>query len=311
MLLFWLLLAVTIELEIWLRCGTAAFADWAMGYVAEIFFSLDSLALLLLAVSSLEVPKRLVTKLMFITLVMGIASRIVCFSAHAAAHVPAMASRLYPILAGSAAVYCGLQQVCPMWAASRQKMKAEDPIMVDPTQTMAVRICRRLLGSRFCEFYDEDSEAIFVVEKGKLCMSLLGVATACAAAVVMLFSADVIAFKAQEFPDTYLNIHSSVLGLFTVRALFFCLGDMMVRADLAAKPQYGLGPVLVVCGLQFLLAGSGGISIVAAVIQAAATLVVARCVLWLRRPRKKADDGGPQEASSSSSSASFWEAIDL
>merc|ERR1719440_600587 len=41
MLLFWLMFSMTVALEIGLRCGVAAFADWSMGHLVEVFFSMD------------------------------------------------------------------------------------------------------------------------------------------------------------------------------------------------------------------------------------------------------------------------------
>jgi len=123
------------------------------------------------------------------------------------------------------------------------------------TQNAVVRGTRWMLGPRrFCEFYDEEGEAVFVVASQKTAetgVSLLGVTVLCLFTANAVLSVDVAMAKAEAVPNGLISFSSSAIALFTVRALFFVSRDIFQHYRLS---QYGVGLALLFVGAEALVA---------------------------------------------------------
>lgn len=237
LLLFWLMVATTYGCQIWLRSGFVAGTAWITGYLMELVYSIDSVFVTLLICTTLEVPRRLLAKAMFVSLLGSIFFRLLLLCGLAST---LYSLKLIPYVIGAVLVYCG--------TANITKISEES---ADVTQTTVVRSFKRLLGDRLCDFYDEDGEAMFLLSKGKVCMTLLGVVVFCILSADLLLGLDVVLAKVDAIPNSYLNFTSSIVALFTVRALFFVVRDVFCRFNLT---RAGVGMVLLFVGVELLLA---------------------------------------------------------
>lgn len=238
LLLFWILVGAGLAVEVWLRMGPTDCKRWCVGYLLEFIFSVDRVFMALLVASTLEIPRRLMAKAMFVTLLGSWALRalVILGCAPVAEH-----PRILPYLTGLWLVYCGARQVASHKGADYQ---------AGVTETLVVRVLRRLLGSRLGEYYDEEGERIFMVGKQGFCMTLLGAVIICLLASDWLLSLDVALLKSEKMTNAFLELSSSAVAAFAIRALFFVVRDVFDTHGLA---KYSLGPILIFLGVEDLI----------------------------------------------------------
>jgi tellurite resistance protein TerC len=266
-LLVWLLVAMTFGAEIWLRLGVTAAAEWATGYGMEVLFSIDTIFVNHILLATLQVPRRLLAKVMLLGLAGSIFFRLMLYSGLA----PVL-NRLHllPAFTGLVLVYCGARCMTVPYDDGEEDWS-------DVMHTKLVHWARAILGKRLCEFYDEDGESLLMVSSGKLCVTLLGVVVACQLVVNSLLCLDVVFAKVDEIPNAYLNFTSSVVALFTVRALFFVARDIFTRFELT---NAGSGFVIFFVGVELVVARavyvSAAASFVGIVVIAAMSIICSR-----------------------------------
>eukprot|EP00415_Alexandrium_ostenfeldii_P003430 UN3430 len=178
-----------------------------------------------------------------------------------------------PYIFGLWLIYCGTKQVT-----------VHEDETADVTQTAIVRTLRSFMGDRLGEFYDEEGEALVAVQKGKYCMTLLGVLVLCLLSVDFFLAFDVMLYKAEELPNPYLSFSSSALALFTVRAAFFAARDVFSRFGVV---RYGIGLVLLFMGAETLLCRAIYVNALMSCTIIAAIVVVSIFLAWVRGPCPK------------------------
>lgn len=241
LLIFWCLVAAAFCTEAWFRLGPIAGEQWVTGYFMEVLYSVDNIFVFYLVFSVFETPTRLMAKALSVTLMGGIVSRTFLFLGLASVLDSAV---VITYSFGFLLIYWGLLQA---FASEREE--------ADVTQSAAVRWLSRCMGDRLGKFYDEDGEAVFLwSECGRKGMqvTLLGPVILVLMGLDLLLSKDGALAKADRIPNAYLNIASSALALFTVRALFFALRGFFARH--AVLSRFGLGAGLVIMGARVLLA---------------------------------------------------------
>jgi len=242
LLSFWVMVAGFFCAEVWSRQGQKDGIAWASGYLLELIFSIENVFIFNLIFHTLETPRRLVRKALFVTLLGSILLRF--------AFVLGLADAIYrltflPFILGAWLVYCGTQQVAV-------RGRCEEG--ADVTQTAVVRSLRWCLGDRLGVFYDEEGEAIIVLSGKKPCklqVTLLGAAVACLLSTDLLFGPDATIVKLDVIPNMYVSVSSSVLALFTLRALFFVIRDILSHLSLA---RYCTGLILLFVGTEMMVA---------------------------------------------------------
>lgn len=236
---FWLIVALGFCTEVWVRQGQKQGIAWATGYFLEIIFSVRNIFIFNIVFHTLETPRRLMRKALMVTLMVSILLRF-AFMLGLGDLISNIA--LLPFVLGALLICCGTQQVS---VGGRCEEGA------DVTQTPIVRALRWCLGGRFGEFYDEENEAVFVRGKKGVCVTLLGVAVACLCTTDLLFSSDATLVKWSLIPNAYVCLSSSVIALFTLRALFFVVRDILSHLSLA---RYCTGLILLFTGAEMLVA---------------------------------------------------------
>lgn len=253
-LVFWVLVALAIDAQVWLRLGPQAGICWVTGYIMEIVYSIDGVFVTHLVLSSMETPRRLTNKALYLSLIGSIILRF----AYALGLAPFMNSlRVLPYAIGAWLLY---------WGSVRLTTTEEDD--VDVLQTPAVRAARGLLGSRLGSFYDEEGEGFVAVSGGKHCATLLSVVMLCLFSADLVMGVDVALAKAELIPNAFINFSSSTLALFALRALFFVARDIFHRFSFTS---YGTGLVLLLLGVESLI---GGVVYVSAMMSCAAVILI-------------------------------------
>mmetsp|Transcript_9015 Transcript_9015/g.21418 ORF Transcript_9015/g.21418 Transcript_9015/m.21418 type:complete len:500 (-) Transcript_9015:52-1551(-) len=270
LLFFWLMVTIVFCVEIWLRLGPQAGVVWVTGYALEVIFSADNIFVIHLLFCTFETPRRLMAKALFIGLLSSIGFRFLFLLGLANALDSLM---VIPYLVGLWLIYCGTKQVT-----------VHEDEAVDVTQTAIVRSFRSLLGARLGEFYDEEGEAVFAVQKGKYCMTLLGIVVICLLSADFFLAFDVMLTKAEELPNPYLSFSSSAMAMFTVRAIFFAMRDLFSRFGVV---RYGLGLVLLFMGAETLLSRAIYVNALMSCFIISAIVVVSLVLSWARGPCPK------------------------
>lgn len=236
LLCFWLLVAGSFCIEVWVRMGPQAGVAWMAGYVLEIVYSLDTVLVVHVIFCALETPRRLMAKALFAGIISAILFRFL-FALGLASVLDGLG--VVPGLIGMVLTICGVRQLA-----------AREDDCIDVTQTVFVRGFRCLLGDRLGEFYDEEGEGLLAVSKGRVRVTLLGVVIFTLVTVNFAFAFDVVLTKAEELPNAYLDFSSSALALFAVRALFFAARDLLGHCRVV---NHGIGLALLYMGLTTML----------------------------------------------------------
>jgi len=241
-LTFWIVVSVAFCLEVWCRLGPREGVAWASGYILEIIFSVENVFVFNLVFHALATPRRLMRKALFVSIIGSLLLRV--------AFLVGLAETLYklvflPYILGTWLVYIGTRQV-----AGGVRSPGEDEVP-DVTRNVVVRLLKSLLGERLSDFYDEEGEALVLVENGTLSMTLLGVSVGCLLASDFCFGIDAALVKLDIISNLYVSLSSSALALLTLRALFFVVRDIFSRLSLA---RYGSGIILFFIGLEMIVA---------------------------------------------------------
>lgn len=271
LLIFWSFVAVAFGTEVWLRLGSRAGISWVSGYLLEVIYMTPTVFVYHLIFCALETPRRLMRKALFVGIIVSILYRF--------AFLMGLAETMYqaavlPYILGLWLIHCGVQQA---------RVKSDDDDIVDVTQAQVVRILRWCLGGRLGEFYDEEGEAVFVQSYTHLvkqhCMTLLGATILCLLASDFLLAPAAALVRLDAIPNLYVNFSSSILAMFTVRALFFVVRDALLHTGLS---RYGVGAVLFFTGAATIAARFVFVSALAVALAAAGVIAAAAACSTLR-----------------------------
>jgi len=238
LLVFWILVGCAVAMELWLRLGPADCMRWSVAYLMELVYSVDRVFMSVLIIQTLDTPRRLLAKVMFIAL-MGswfLRSMFVAGLASALAHF-----RVISYLAGAWLIYCGIRQVAVIKGPEYQGCV---------TEALPIRALRAVLGRRFDQYYDEEGESMFLIGKQGIRMTLLGAVLLCLLSSDLVLSLDVTLAKEEKFQSLFIDFSSSVIAAFAIRAFIFVVRDVFATYELA---QLSLGPILIFLGVEALL----------------------------------------------------------
>lgn len=270
LLCFWMLVAGSFCIEVWVRMGPQAGVAWMTGYALEIIYSLDTVLVVHVIFCALETPRRLMAKALFVGIISAILFRFL-FALGLASALDGLG--VVPGLLGIVLTFCGVRQLA-----------AREDDGIDVTQTVFVRGFRFLLGDRLGEFYDEEGEGLFAVSKGRVCVTLLGVVIFSLVTVNFAFAFDVVLTKAEELPNAYIDFSSSTLALFAVRALFFAARDLLGRCQVV---NHGIGLALLFMGVETLLSHAINVNAIFSCLVPIGIVALAAALSSLRSPWSK------------------------
>jgi len=203
----------------------------------EWLLSLDNLFVFHLIFRTYNTPRELLHKALFIGIVGAVVFRMVFFMALTGL------LRLFKwvrFFFGILLIYSGIQ-------AARGDDEEEDV-----SNTIAVRMLKRCLGSHLMEGYDTQEHCLFVRgEDGRLKATLLVVVVFCLEMTDIFFAVDSVSAKVAQIPHFYISYSSSVIAIFGLRAMFFLVQDMVDSFDLM---KYGLCFILVFIGIELMIA---------------------------------------------------------
>lgn len=235
-LVFWVLMGFVFNGVVWYRRGQEDAFHWLTGYVLEWLLSLDNIFIFCLIFRTYSTPRVLLHKALFLGILGAVVFRMMFFMVLTyLLHMVQWVRFVFGILL----IYSGVQ-------AAR-----DDDGEEDVSNTVAVQLFKRCLGSRLLESYDLRGHSLFVRgEDGRLRATLLVLVIVCLEFTDIFFAIDSVSAKVAQIPDYYIAYSSSVIAIFGLRAMFFVVQDMVDSFDLM---KYGLCLILVFIGIELMI----------------------------------------------------------
>jgi hypothetical protein len=113
-----------------------------------------------------------------------------------------------------------------------------------------VRFFKWVFGSRLYGEYAAGCRLFVKDGAGSTQITMLFLVTCVVAVVDVFFAVDSVGSKIGQIPSIYINLSSSLLAMFTLRALFFLVRDAVDYFELL---KYGIASILVLVGVQVII----------------------------------------------------------
>ncbi|KAF4754115.1 hypothetical protein FOZ62_029595 [Perkinsus olseni] len=227
----------------------AAFG-WFNGYVLEYMLSMDNVFFFQVVFKYYRTPKSQVNRALFYGIAMAAGLRLLFFFLGKHSH-------------SSSLLMIAYYSTILIWSGYKTATDSDDQDSGDPNNACAQCITSRL---RLFNAYSSDgaffikvprdtfgpppdcdqSELIYVYKATLLLMVVIVLGV-----VDVLFAVDSVTAKISQYDDMFINFSSSIFAMLTLRSLYFLV---MYLSDLFVLMKYGIALILVLVGLQLLLA---------------------------------------------------------
>jgi len=236
MVFFWVCVGAAFNLGVAWSKGADAGYQWCSGYFLEWLLSVDNLFVFHLIFKAYKTPKQLMHKAVFIGIFSGLIMRMCFFEfLHSLLHLVRWVRYIF----GVVLIYSGVQ-------AARD----DDGESVDVEDTLLMRLVKRCLGDRLLNKYDIETNSLFLWVNGKCHMTLLVPVIVCLELTDIVFAVDSVTAKVAQIPNYFIAYSSSVIAVFSLRAIFFIIEDLV---DCFETLKYGLCFILVFIGIELLV----------------------------------------------------------
>jgi len=214
--------------------GEAAGVAWATGYALEWALSMDNLFVFHLVFKAFSVPNEHAMKALRLGIYGAIFFRVIfilCLT-----HLLSL-SYWVDVVLGCILIFSGFMAL---------KDDEDDEVQNMP----AVRFFKWLAGPRLLDDYSDDGSFIIRGENGQLQITVLFLVVCVVAFVDCVFAVDSVGAKTGALKSVYINLTSSLMGMFSLRSLFFIIRDMAEYFDYV---KYGICSILCFIGVEMLI----------------------------------------------------------
>jgi len=235
-LFFWICCGIAFNIIIFFRWGRDAGFQWVNGYFLEWLLSMDNLFVFHLIFKVYGTPRAMLHKALFFGILGAVVFRMFFFIALASLlHL----MHWFRFVFGILLIYSGVQ------------VASDDGEEQDVSQSIVVRLLKKVLGSHLVEKYDLEEHRLFLTDESQGFRATLLVPVICCLELTdILFAVDSVSAKVAQIPNNYISYSSSVLALFGLRAMFFIINDLV---DFFLLLKYGLCFILVFIGIQLMV----------------------------------------------------------
>jgi tellurite resistance protein TerC len=272
--------------------GVTDMVAWATGWVVEIALSTDNLFVFHVIFKAFRVPDEqagfaltvgIYGAMFFRVIFIVVLSKLI------------KVSHVFLLIVGLALIASGIMA-----------LSDDDDDDVDSLYT--VRFFKWVFGSRLYGEYAAGCRLFVKDGAGSTQITMLFLVTCVVAVVDVFFAVDSVGSKIGQIPSIYINLSSSFLAMFTLRALFFLVRDAVDYFELL---KYGIASILVLVGVQVIISKwvdplPLGINcvVIAGLFAVAALASVIKAKLY---PSEE-DDDSDLKGSPSSNNSMPWEA---
>jgi len=239
--LFWVIVAVAYSLYYGARFGVKYGIEFWSGYFLEMILSMDNLFVFLLIFKGLKTPESVRPRALMIGIAGGVFMKAMFFLCVGSVLKEMMWARL---VFGILLIYSGVMSA---FEDDDDDDDDDDQDLSESSRT--VRVMSWLLGSRLKAGYDEEGRC-FVREDGKMKVTLLFLVILYLQISDVVFAVDSVSAKVSQLSNVYTAYSSTVLALFSLRAMYFVLEHLVHIVDTL---KYGISAVLVFIGVELCL----------------------------------------------------------
>eukprot|EP00913_Durusdinium_trenchii_P014900 g13974.t1 len=204
------------NVHVWYLYGPDQAIYWFSGFTLEWMLSMDNLVVFSLIMTTYRVPACLTRKALFVGIVGCVAMRLGFFLV------------LEDILKHEK-----ILQICMgiVLMASGGHAMFEDENEGDVVDTYVVRATKACLGRRLEERYDTETCRLFVYRDGKYRATLLVFVILLLEITDLMFALDSVSAKIAAVPNQFIAYSSTVMAVFSLRAAFFIVHDLVQQIE--------------------------------------------------------------------------------
>lgn len=239
-LMVWLVVGLSFNAVYFARFGEQAGMLWFIGYFLEWMLSLDNLFAFQFIIRAYRCPVGyLQDKALFCGILGSLLTRAALFLV--VGTVMQLISYI-KFFFGLFLIYAGVKSL------------EDDDDGGEAGDLLAVRMMKKVMGSRIQDSYDTVNHRLFVfdAETGRLSATLLVPLIFCIICSDVIFAVDSVSAKLAQINNQYIAYSSSVFALLGMRAMYHVIDDMVTCFDLL---KYGICIILVFIGCELMLSG--------------------------------------------------------
>lgn len=164
---------------------------------------------------------------------------------------------------------------------------------------VAVRMMKKVLGTRIQDSYDTVNHRLFVIdaETGRLSATLLVPLIFCIICSDVIFAVDSVSAKLAQINNQYIAYSSSVFALLGMRAMYHVIDDLVTCFDLL---KYGICIILVFIGSELMVSGRFQVPewiVILVIVSVFNFCIVASLIKKLIKPEARTNINSTSEAS--------------
>lgn len=215
---------------VWIQRGHDDGVAWATGYALELALSMDNLFVFHLVFKNFAVPKTSTMRALSFGIYGAVCFRVVFILG------------LTQLFTVNPAIDIGIGLV--LVASGLMTLWDDDDEDVRDSKTS--RFFTWLFGSRLVE-YNDAGDFFTSNEDGQTQITELFLVVCVISAIDCIFAVDSVGSKTGQIKNSYINLTSSLMGMFCLRSLFFIIRDMADHFDYV---KYGICSILCFVGLD-------------------------------------------------------------
>jgi tellurite resistance protein TerC len=219
---------------VWKQRGEHDGIAWATGYALEWALSMDNLFVFHLVFKAFSVPNDQAMKALRIGIYGAVFFRVIFIAF--LSHLLSL-SYAVDVILGLVLIYSGVASL-------------SDDDEEDVEDMSTVRFCKWLFGKRLLSKYAKDGSLITTSKDGSLQMTLLFLVVCVISVIDCVFAVDSVGAKTGQIKNIYINLTSSLMGMFSLRSLFFIIRDMAEYFDYV---KYGICSILCFVGVDMIV----------------------------------------------------------
>mmetsp|Transcript_31121 Transcript_31121/g.72454 ORF Transcript_31121/g.72454 Transcript_31121/m.72454 type:complete len:478 (-) Transcript_31121:167-1600(-) len=235
-LAFWLSIGVAYNIYFIARYGWNDGIEWTTGYILEWMLSMDNLFVFHLIFQVYQTPPGMQNKALFVGVTGAVILKLLFFVIIGLlVHLMSWVRFFF----GALLIYSGIEAI---------RSEDEDH---DPSDSFFVWLVKLTLGDRLWEHYDLEGNSIFMKspQDGRWSATLLFMVIMCLELTDVIFAVDSVSAKVGQIPNMYIAYSSSVLAIFSLRAMFFVINDLVAIFE---HLKYGICLILVFIGFELI-----------------------------------------------------------
>jgi len=248
----WLAAAAIVFAVVFFRGDATAGLQWMEGYLYEWIFQIDDLFVFHLIFVQSRIPKRLISKALFVSMCFQMVTRFLFYVG--LAHLILQAT-IFPYLVGAILMYTGFMSLLTNGHKNTGQLQDGDKEVVGKEKEESEPVLPLHTWGQWLPFPvvdtwgDRGHDGAFFINAPTLKATPLLFVVVGMVLTDAVFGTDCAIAKIEEIPSMFRNFTSSVMAMIGIRS---CYGLVSFMADRFDYIQYGIGCILIFMATELL-----------------------------------------------------------